>query len=224
MMRLNPGRRVVAAIFVTLWAVPLGVEWYHQPPTWFGQWLPAAFDDLPAATSLAYLRSLALILAPILFFLIAPARPTGARPARLLVDRRILAGLIDLIIVITAFGNPLWVALIGLDQLQFGRAPDWSVLATPTGVVGGLTTLPAWLAYTYWHLATRSQTLGQYVAGYRLVFANPLTSYREPAAQLLYVCLWATGSGLKHRWWKPDFDHPGWYRQAGVHTEDLHYD
>jgi len=224
MMRLNPGRRVVAAIFVALWAVPLSVEWYHQPPTWFGQWLPAAFDDPPAAASLAFLRSVALILAPILFFLIAPAKPTGAKPALILVDRRILAGLIDLIIVITALGNPLWVALIGLNQLQFGNTPDWSLLAVPTGWVGGLTVLPAWLAYTYWHLATRTQSLGQYVAGYRLVFATPLTSYREPAVQLAYVLLWASRSIIKYHWWKSEFDHPGWYRQAGVHTVDLHYD
>ena len=223
-MRLKPNRSVVAGIFLGLWLLPLGIEWTHTTPTIFGKFAACTSDNCPTGLTLMYSRSIALILAPILFLLITPPKPTQAQKQYILPDRRAVAGLIDLAITITVIGNPVWIVLAGLNQMHFGISPEISLLAIPTGILGGITTLPAWLIYTYWHLATRTQTLGQYVAGYRLVHALPLMSHREPAIQVIFVFLSIYQSRNLFSFLPiGKFDPPSWQERAGVHTETLNY-
>jgi len=239
MARLHVGRIPLAVLVFSIWLLPPALDWLAAADT-----LPEIQGQLRDALRVpevvrGYINAITLICGPVVVFLSEPPAPMVAKAGDIEDPQRSIAGIFDFAAIMIAIALPIEIGLQALDDLHTGQTAWWNGVARPHGFIN-VFVLPAWLAYTAWHLGRRKQTLGQYVARYRLVHPGPPVSWREPLYQSIRVFFYGAWvkRGYRHKvlpqdyaygWYKPTLpssppDRPGWYASAGVVAEELRYD
>ena len=241
MARLHVGRIPLAVLVFSIWLLPPALDWLAAADT-----LPEIQGQLRDVLRVpevvrGHINAITLICGPVVVFLSAPLPPTRAKTAHIDDTRRTIAGVFDLAAISIAIALPIEIGMPMLDDLHTGQRSWLDGLASPHDLFSPYV-LPAWIAYTAWHLGRRKQTLGQYLAKYRLVHPGPPMGWREPMYQTVRVFLHFTWDLLTYRhrygtfpqdhtadWFKPSRSGsrsgtPGWYASAGVVAEELQYD
>ena len=235
MARFEFHRYLFAGVIVFLWLGPPTLVWLVTR-----DFYDTAFPALRGTVDIAALpwRELnALVLAAGLMLpLLTRPIPAGPLAAGGVTNgQRGEAAATDIAVLVLVFARPLDALLFTLNPYYSGADGLEAWLASPPWFGDIIWAVPAWLVYTVVHLMLRRQTVGQVVAGYRLVHPTPLGGWQEALYQTGRVVLHVVGDAInptrrfrreKHltpeqadsqdaRERKP----PGWYASAGVTTE-----
>lgn len=240
MKRLHPNRFVLATAILTIWLAPPVLDWLSVEAA---ARFPESSVHVPV-TAREMINVISLVLGAAIIALSAPSAPVASKVEAPRVARRTQAAIIDLGAAQIGIALPAQFILFALSQAQFGGLDLWDAGRLSHPLISA--PLPfAWLLYTGWHLARRKQTLGQFVAGYRLVHPAPPSGWQEPLYQTFCVLRyglieqWTLRTTLKphpmdmaNSWTNagPHFPlqeetggEPRWYRGAGVIVETLQY-
>tara|TARA_R110002051_G_scaffold165688_2_gene236576 strand:+ start:43442 stop:44158 length:717 start_codon:yes stop_codon:yes gene_type:complete len=232
MPRLELHRYVLTALIFALWLIPPGIAWL-LPSQFFAATFPVWGAGLDV-TDIPWREVNALILGAGLMvpLLLSPA-PVGSLTAGAAsTGQRGEAGGIDIAVVVLVFGRPLEALIVALNS-GAGGLDAW--LAVPPSIWDSLWGVPGWLVYTAGHLMLRRRTLGQAVAGYRLIHPTPLGGWQEALYQTGRVLIYGVFDVLdpRHRYRQRMYltleqtyaeearerRPPRWYASAGVTTQ-----
>lgn len=217
-----------------VWLVPSDWTWLlGQPDLLIGLGHLQDSLALPEPVREALFAALHLS-GPLIILICSPAPPDVIEHRLVTSESRLIAGTFDFAAASIALARPVDILLRASFDLPSTGALDLTPLHEPQDLAGILT-LPAWFFFTSWHLMRREQTLGQYVARYRLVHAGLPLTWREPVYQAGNVLIHFVRS--VYNWPVPreyqnvgqivpkaEHADPRWYASASVHAEKLGYD
>tara|TARA_R110002051_G_scaffold165688_2_gene236575 strand:+ start:42481 stop:43209 length:729 start_codon:yes stop_codon:yes gene_type:complete len=235
MPRLEIHRYLFAGLIVFLWLGPPTFLWLVTRD-FYGAVFPALRGAMDVATlPWRELNALVLSAGLMLSLLTRPAQAGPLAAGGVTNGQRGEAAATDIAVLVLVFARPLDALLVTFNPYYSGTDGLDAWLASPPWFGDIIWAVPAWLVYTAIHLMLRRQTIGQVVAGYRLVHTTPLGSWQEALYQTCRVVLHVVGDAInparrfrqgKHL--TPELADaqdarertpPGWYASAGVTTE-----